>query len=458
MEIKPIKFVYDPLYGCFDVIEETMLNYTDKDNLNNNKVYKVEIWVNEDNKYRVHIIESKSAEMGSKKYIVLCKSKERAYKVYSKLIEEKINNRYIDISNETTNVYNLKAQLSSKFIKNKVFVDESFNPGRVCKLHRKIQNLIKIWSDNAAEFILSYLDVTKCPLAKITSEQIEVGKNLLEQLSYETDPISINKLTGLYYSNIPYIFPAETTVNMIRINNQQKINDHANILDILDNTKDYGNVLFKNSIKLLYMVLKSEIQYLEEDDKICVWIRKLFGKNPNLKIENIFAIKRNNEEDNFISSFDEIRKGCFPEFIPPELKDLIFTRPDIKDIDLYKSANVIPLWYSLKNENIFGEISKGLLLKQGKFGNGLYFNTNAANQSDYLFICDVIAGNVMVVEEEEQFSAESIKPYNSVYVKNSNQLITYTGTGKNQQHYIRYVVEVKKIDVPQKKPCAPKNL
>ncbi len=463
MEFKLVEFFYDPNFGCFDVIDEVMLNFVDNNDKDNNRFYKIELWLSEKGEYRIHVIYGMPVSKSHKKFVILCKNQKFAYKTYNFLIKDRIDKGYINItSSKTLNIWNLIPQLILEHKESQVIANNK-NYKLCSNLDGIIQDLIKDWTDSAENFILENIDIAKCPLSQISSERIDLGINILKDIRKAIDEKKeitvINKLTGLYLNNIPYIFPEKTTVNMIRIDNYKKIDAHINALNVISSIKALNNIFFKKSIvDLQYKLLLSDIKFLEKEDPICKWIRKFFIKNNKVKIISVFKIKKQKDEGNFINSLDVICEKCLSEYVPNELQELAYKRPDLdKDqIDIYKAANVFPLWYGLGKENMYGLIANGLLGKSfinNTFGDGLYFYSNLdvlndldikSDTSQYLLLCDVITGNAKIAENQEQFSTESINPYNSVWAKKNNQFIIYTGTGSNQQYNIRYIVKVEK--------------
>jgi poly [ADP-ribose] polymerase len=115
--------------------------------------------------------------------------------------------------------------------------------------------------------------------------------------------------------------------------------------------------------------------------------------------------------------------------------------------------------------------TKGLLIRPSgvvhsgsMYGDGVYWATNSTksinycdvkgsywaqgtNKTAYLFLGDVAFGNYKMANGSHYYNVNNIKPYHSVFAQANkggvlnDEIITYTPTGKDQQHILRYIIE-----------------
>jgi poly [ADP-ribose] polymerase len=147
------------------------------------------------------------------------------------------------------------------------------------------------------------------------------------------------------------------------------------------------------------------------------------------------------------------------------MKALVESRPD-GNSDLYKKANIIPLFHGTRTQNLTGIIKKGLLIRPSgvvlcgsMYGNGIYngLSTKAINYSSinssywakgndkiaYLFMNDCILGNPYFPKSSGNYNIGAIAPKHSVWAKGgqsgviNDEMILY----RTDQNNLKYLLE-----------------
>ena len=357
------------------------------------------------------------------------------------------------------------------------------------KLHIEVQNLVRTWFGITQEFVDLNLDTTKCSLGQLSLSQISKGKDFLDEARKivhltKPDEQELNKLTNLYYSNIPHNFGyTKIDANNLRLDSDAKIDKAFDFLDIINQAKDVEAVISKkNAVDAQYSTLNAELEFVDPTDPTWKWIDAMMLETRasnhsglgKIKTHRVFRVKRNNEEKNFLKNAENIAKECGKWTPSSVYANLVKRRPDVsKDLQsLYEKANILPGWHGTRRANMVGITTKGLLIRPSgvahsgsMYGDGVYWATNSTksinytdcrgsywaqgtNKTAYLFLADVSFGNQKVVGSSHFYSRKSIEPNHSVWAKAggntglyNDELITYTPSGPEQQHYIKYIIE-----------------
>jgi len=353
-------------------------------------------------------------------------------------------------------------------------------------LHSEVQRLVSGWFGSTGQFITMTL---KCPLGQLTKEQIDKGRIVLDDCKTrvndkkKTSKNVYDTFTSQFYSLIPHVLPHKINPDDLRLNTIDRIMDKHDTLDTFLDAKNVSKVLGKGTAAdAKYKTLKADLDWIDPNDPVYKWIVELvhgtrsrnhtgLGK---IKIHNVFSLDRHNANDLFLNRVEIIshsrrRKGWT---WPDKLKSLGLERPDLdKEItDLYQGGNVIPLFHGTRTENMVGITTRGLLIRSSgavftgaAFGSGSYFGLSSkalgyssckgtywAKGNDkigYMFLVDVCLGNAKIVQRSGFYSAKNIKPCHSVWAKAggyliNDEFITYYPSGINQQHYLKYILEI----------------
>ncbi len=471
-------------------VKRWTLNFTDIVN-NNNKFYNLEVVKSSDGKFYLYTVYGRVGASGAKEYRS-CITQMEAEREAESIVKSKSKKGYVEVKLA-------KADVGSEFGKAKVDTTVSVEqlkkvgvklqeePAAASKLHPEVQDLVRTWFGVTQEFVELNLDTKKCPLGQLGLDQIDKAKQILDEARNivamkKPDIQELNKLTSAYYSNIPHVLPHRINADMLRFDDNPKIDKALDILDVFADAKNVQAVISKKSaVDSQYATLNAELEWVDPLDPTWKWIDKMvhdtrahnhsgLGK---IKVHKIFRLRRNNEDKNFIANAQRIAKEC-GKFQPSETyARLVKERPDVpKALDeIYKKANVAPGWHGTRRANMIGITTKGLLIRPSgvahagsMYGDGIYWATNStksinycdvrgshwaqgSNKTAYLFLGDVAYGNYHIAQHSNFFTKKNIHPAHSVFARAGNgyiindELITYNPTGPEQQHALRYIIE-----------------
>lgn len=476
----------------YDVTKRVTLNFTDIVN-NNNKYYNLEVQVAKNGKSRIFTTYGRVGGTAAKEYRI-ADNQSHAESEADKIIKSKTKKGYVEVklvkADVGSDVGKAKVEVS------KVSVEDLKKVGvkvteevETSKLHPEVQDLVRTWFGVTQEFIELNLDTKKCPLGQLSIDQITKGKDILEEArkivhSSNVDTTELNKLTNAYYSNIPHNFGyTRIDADALRLDADTKIDKAFDILDVFNSAKDVQNVISKKSaVDSQYATLNADLEYLDPSDPTWKWIDTLLhgtrasnhGSLGKLKTHKIFKVNRKDEEKNWLKNAEAIAKDC-GKFTPSEVyAKWVKERTDIpKDlVQLYLKANILPGWHGTRRANMIGITTKGLLIRPSgvahagsMYGDGIYWAVHSTksinycdvkgsywaqgnNKTAYLFLADVAFGNQKIVAGSHFYTKKNIAPNHSVWAKSggasglyNDELITYTPTGSEQQHRIKYIIE-----------------
>ena len=465
------------------------LNFTDISS-NHNKFYLAEVVKSDKGKFFLFTHYGRVGQDGAKEYR-RCNDQNHAETEGQSIIKSKLKKGYVEIKIA-------KSDIGSEIGKTKVDTSVTIEslkkmgativegPQILSKLQSKVQDLIRTWFGVTQEFIELNLDTKKCPLGQLSIDQIDKAKQILEEarkiVHSKSDEQELNRLTSSYYSNIPHILAHKIDANMLRFDNDVKIDHALDILDVFGDAKNVQAVISKRSaVDSQYATLKANIEYIDPSEPTWKWIQAMvletrahnhsaLGK---LKVHQAFRITRNGEEKQFIKNAEKLAKTCGKSSPSSVYAELVKRRPDVSKemIELYRSANILPGWHGTRRANMIGITTKGLLIRPSgvicagsSYGDGIYWASNSSksinycdvrgsywaqgnNKTAYLFLADVAFGNQKLVTGSSFYTANNIKPFHSVFAQAgkggviNDEMITYHPTGPNQQHMIRYIIE-----------------
>jgi poly [ADP-ribose] polymerase len=476
--------------ASFDVTKRVTLNFTDIVN-NNNKYYNLEVQVAKSGEARIYTAYGRVGGTAAKEYRV-CSGQSQAELEADKIIKSKTKKGYAEVKL-------VKADVGSEIGKSKieantltieaakkagVKVEEEDNS----KLHPEVRDLVRTWFGVTQEFIELNLDTKKCPLGQLSLDQITKGKDILEEArkivhNNKPDVIELNKLTNLYYSNIPHNFGyGRINADVLRLDDDQKIDKAFDILDVFGDAKAVQGVISKRSnVDSQYSTLNSNIKYLDPADPTWKWLDKMVHETRagnhqslgKLKTHKIYKLSRNGEDKNFLANAEKIAKQCGKHQPSETYAKLVKERPDVpKELqELYKRANVCPGWHGTRRANMIGITTKGLLIRPSgvvhagsMYGDAIYFATNSTksmnycdvrgsywaagtNKTAYLFLADVAYGNYKMATGAQFYTKKNISPAHSVFARAglsgvmNDEIMVYNATGSEQQHILRYIIE-----------------
>lgn len=475
-----------------DSLKRWTLNYTDIE-LNSNKFYNLEI-VKTNKGIFLYTQYGRVGGTKAKEYRS-CADQIEAETEASKIIKAKTKKGYVEVSLIKSDVGSDVGQ--SKIENNIATVDQLKKAGISVKeqdapdskLHPEVQNLVREWFGITQEFVDLNLDTSKCSLGQLSIGQITKGKDILEEVRKlihvsKIDVQELSKLTNSYYSNIPHNFGyTKIDANVLRLDSDAKIDKAFDMLDILNQAKDVEAVISKKTaIDSQYATLNADLEFVDPADPVFKWIDNMLHATRasnhqglgKLKTHKIFKLNRHKEEKNWLSTSETIAREC-GKFNPSQVyAKYLKERYDVsKEMEsLYHNANILPGWHGTRRANMIGITTKGLLIRPSgvahagsMYGDGIYWATNStksinycdvkgshwaqgSNKTAYLFLADVAFGNSKVVGGSSFYSRSNIRPNHSVWAKAggntglyNDELITYTATGPEQQHRIRYIIE-----------------
>lgn len=480
-----------PKFPDYDVVRRIALNFTDIEH-NNNKYYAGEVQVSKTGAARIFTDYGRVGGTATKQ-VRLCDSVIEAEKEFDKLVKSKIKKGYIEIKLVKADVGSevAKAKIEQEKISaetlDKLKVKFSEIESKASTLHKEVQALIKGWFGDTALFVQRNLDTAKCPLGQLSLDQINVGKQLLDQARLivqrsRPDIGELNKITSSYYTNIPHVLGnKKINADALRFDSNVKIDAALDILDVFSDAKNIEKILGdKNSIDSQYDSLNADIEYIESGSPVFNWIDAMFHDTRahnhkglgKIKIHRIFKLNRREEDKHFSETVSSIAKEYGRSNVPEVLRKFVRNRPDIsKDVaELYEASNTFPVWHGTRKANMVGITTRGLLIRPSgvahagsMFGDGIYWASNSTKSVNYtdakgsvwakgaddrafLFLADCAFGNQRVAYHSHFFTKKELKNHHSVWAQAgqglyNDEFIVYNASGPSQQHRMKYVVE-----------------
>lgn len=475
-----------------DVFKRYTLNFTDIGH-NNNKFYSIELVEASNGQIYIYTVYGRVGASGAKEYRA-CSSKADAESEAEKIVKAKTKKGYVEVKL-------VKADVGSEIGKTKI--DASANIVSVealkkmgvqveeaepSKLHNEVQDLVRTWFGVTQEFINLNLDTKKCPLGQLSLDQLDVARKILDEARLQIhakkpDTQELNKLTSQYYSNIPHVLGHRINADLLRFDDDTKIDKAFDVLDVFADAKNVQGVIAKKgAVDSQYATLKADLEYIDPSEPTWKWIdAMLHGTRASnhsglgkLKTHKVFRLTRHGEDKTWLGTAEQIAKEC-GKYSPSEVyAKMLEKREDIpKELQsLYKNANILPGWHGTRRANMIGITTKGLLIRPSgvphagsMYGDGIYWAVHStksinycdikgsywaqgSNKTAYLFLADVAFGNQKIAAGSHMYSKSNIKPNHSVWARSggasglyNDELITYTASGTEQQHRIRYIIE-----------------
>lgn len=473
-----------------DSVQRWTLNFTDIVN-NNNKFYNLEIVKDDKGQLYLYTVYGRVGASGAKEYRI-CNSQSQAETEAKSIIKSKTKKGYVEVKLAKADVGSaagkakIDTSVSVESLKKMgaTIVEE---PAAASKLHTQVQDLIRTWFGATQEFVELNLDTKKCPLGQLSIDQIDLAKKILEEARNQVhakkpDTQELNKLTSQYYSNIPHVLGHRINADLLRFDDDIKIDRALDILDVFADAKNVQAVISKKSaIDSQYSTLNANIDWVDPNDPTWKWLDAMLHETRasnhsglgKLKMHKVFKLSRSNEDKHFLKVADQISKECGKQTPTETYASLVQKRPDVpKELqELYKTANVCPGWHGTRRANMIGITTKGLLIRPSgvitagsMFGDGIYWASNStksinycdvkgsywaqgSNKTAYLFLGDVAFGKQKIASGSSFYSRSNIQPYHSVFAPAgrggvlNDEMITYIPSGPGQQHILRYIIE-----------------
>lgn len=472
-------------------LQRWTLNFTDIVN-NNNKFYNLEIVKDDKGKMYLYTVYGRVGAGGAKEYRI-CGTQDQAEREALSIIKSKTKKGYVEVKLAKADIGSdagkakVDTSVSVEALKKMgaTVVEKDATPS---KLHSEVQDLVRTWFGVTQEFVELNLDTKKCPLGQLSIDQIDFAKKILDEARLQVhlkkpDVQELNKLTSQYYSNIPHVLGHKINADLLRFDDDPKIDKALDILDVFADAKNVQAVISKKSaVDSQYATLNADLEFVDPTDPVFKWIdNMLHGTRASnhqglgkLKTHKVFRLNRHKEEKHWLANAEDIAKQC-GKFTPSSVyAKYVKERYDVpKDMQaLYHNANILPGWHGTRRANMIGITTKGLLIRPSgvahagsMYGDGIYWATNStksinycdvrgshwaqgSNKTAYLFLADVAFGDSKVVGGSSFYSKSNIRPHHSVWAKAggntglyNDELITYNPTGPHQQHRIRYIIE-----------------
>lgn len=476
--------------ASYDVPYRKTLNFTDIV-ANNNKFYNVEVQVAASGEARIYTVYGRLGASGAKEYRV-CRDRTHAEAEAEKIIKSKNKKGYVEVKLAKADIGSeagkakVETTVSAEALKKAGVKVQDVEPEE-SKLKPQVADLVRTWFGITADFVELNLDTKKCPLGQLSLDQITKAKDILEEArnvvhKKKKNVQELNRLTSSYYSNIPHVLPHRINADLLRFDDDVKIDKAFDILDVFSSAKDAEKVISKkNAVDAQYATLNADLEWVDPLDPTWKWIDEmLHGTRAHnhhflgkLKTHKVFKVCRKDEDKNFLKTAEKIAKEC-GKFNPSEVYSrYLDKRPDLDKemLKLYKAANICPGWHGTRRANMVGITTKGLLIRPSgvphagsMYGDGIYWASNStksinycdvngsywaqgSNKTAYLFLADVALGNQEMANGSYFYTKDNIKPNHSVWAKAgksgvvNDEFITYTSTGAGQQHQIKYIIE-----------------
>ena len=404
-----------------------------------------------------------------------------AEKDFNSIIKSKTKKGYREIDVAQRAIGSQEAKSITKVVELKN-LDDTGLPKSI--LHKETQRLVSELMGATNQFVIKTL---KCPLGQLTNKQIDDGrarlnsaKDIVEKnKTSQNDKDKLLELTNEFYSLIPHNLGSGARGQMteLLLNTKEKINQKEYDLDTLLDAKDLNIELTGNDVDLKYKSLDTEISFIEHNDELFNWLNGMIHETRasnhrhlgKITLLNAWYINRNGERDKFNNTAERIAKECGKQVYPDKMETLVKTRPD-GNPDLFKKANVIPLFHGTRTENLTGILKKGLLIRPSgvvlcgsMYGNALYMGKSTksinytnikssywASGSDdraFLFVTDCILGSQKIATGPGFYSKDNIKPNHSVWAQGgrsgviNDEFMLYTTNQNNLKYLLEFTCQ-----------------
>lgn len=238
-------------------------------------------------------------------------SEERGKQEFMKIFTTKTRNTF---GTQNFNKYNDKYYMSE--IKYDLPIIIQTPEIQVSNLHTKVKYLIELISDRQMmtnTLVTLNIDTKKMPLGKISSNQINEARNILQSIANKINNIDLNLpsydfLSSQYYTLIPHSFGRRKptiieTLELLSIQNETL--DNLENMVIATNLVGNTDTNSPNGIDIIYKNLNAEIIPVDENsftwEMINRYVLNTHGHTHGhkIKVEEIYEIKREGEKELF---------------------------------------------------------------------------------------------------------------------------------------------------------------
>ncbi len=194
-------------------------------------------------------------------------------------------------------------------------------------LHSRVQDLVGVIYAEATEALTSTVQAKitaqgiETPLGILTLGQIEKGEEILQDLyalfqKGSKSRAKMEALSSQFYTMIPHrIGRSRASIDAAVIDTLEDFNAKQETLqlmkDMLQVNGDGGSVLYDSQVDAKYDALKCDIGYVEphtpEWERIRDHVVKSQIKTTDLKVTNVFTLKRDTEHQVFTGAIDNQR-------------------------------------------------------------------------------------------------------------------------------------------------------
>jgi poly [ADP-ribose] polymerase len=195
-------------------------------------------------------------------------------------------------------------------------------------LHPGIQELVRYIYAEATNALTSTVAATitahgiETPLGVLTIGQIEKGEAILTEMYevFKKKPRNLQQqledLSGQFYTVVPHrIGRTRDAIAAAVINSNEAFGQKQETLqlmkDMLQVNGEEGNVLYDAQIDSQYLSLKCDVKWLDRDDKqfreIADYVTKSQIKSKDVKVQNVYAVRRPGEWEQFRGDIDNQR-------------------------------------------------------------------------------------------------------------------------------------------------------
>lgn len=444
-----------------------------------NKFYHIELQVAKDGNCQIY---TEYGPTGTprpvKEWRFFGKDQPSAEVEFERIVKSKIKKKYreIDVAQRAHGSAEAQKQTKAVTLKNAPKITKK---GDV--LHSETARVVSTLMGSTNAFVIKTL---KCPLGQLSNDQIDAGRDCLNQAKQiitsdklkKSDRDELERLTNDFYGLIPHNLGSGARGQMthLLLDSVSKIDQKEYDLDTLLDAKAIGATLASDSTYDQYISLETSFNYIDHSDSIFSWLNDMIQQTRasnhkhlgKITLLNAWDIQRNGENESFKKTARKIAKQCGKQVIPDQMKDLVHSRIDVDDADLYRKANVIPLFHGTRTQNISGILKKGMLIRPSgvvitgaMYGNALYWgkSTKSINYTNikssywaggtddraFLFIGDCALGSQLVANNANRYTANSIAPKHSVWAKGgrsgviNDEFMLY----QTNQHNLRYLLE-----------------
>lgn len=476
----------------FDVETVDELNFFDlsgekaKTVGSSNKMYHAELHFSKDRKKaQIMTMFGPTGQVLRKDYRYYCENGDAdngignislVHQEYKALIASKRKKGYkdIDVAQRTIGTDDAKKITKTVQLKNAAIVNNDSS------LHPETNRIISSLMGSTNDWVITTL---KCPLGQLTNDQIDKGRLCLEEAKKLVNISGVEKqvldITNQFYSLIPHNLGSGSRGKMehLLLNSNDKINQKEYDLDTLLDAKAIGATLVSNSVYDQYKSLDTDFNYIDKNNLLFSWLNSMIQDTRannhrqlgKIVLLNAWDIQRKYERDTFTARAKVIAKECGKQVIPEQMNKLVRARADVPDHDLYKNANVIPLFHGSRTQNITGILKKGLLIRPSGVvitgsmydsSGAIYKSANSTKSINYtsinssywskgtddrafLFISDCALGRQLMARGPYGYNLKNISPNHSVWAKGgfggviNDEMILY----RTDQHNLRYLLE-----------------